>query len=170
MPTAAPVAIEDPEHENELLARLARRYLAGHAPATAADLSRWAGVTLGRARRGLTAIADELDGDPSGDALVSPADAAPPAGLPAPRLLGSFEPVLLGWQSRSEILGTEVEAGPAVVTGGIFRPFAIVGGRAAAVWKLERGRPVLEPLGRLRAAAREALEADAEAVVRFLGG
>ena len=44
------------------LARLARRYLEGHGPATAVDLAKWAGITLGDARFGLDAIAGELTG------------------------------------------------------------------------------------------------------------
>ena len=40
---------------DEALGRLAARYLAGHGPADAQDLARWAGVTLGDARRGIAA-------------------------------------------------------------------------------------------------------------------
>src|SRR5262249_45833782 len=35
------------------LAELARRYLAGHGPASDNDLAKWAGLPLGQARRGL---------------------------------------------------------------------------------------------------------------------
>ena len=43
------------------LAELARRYLAGHGPATDRDLAKWAGLPLRDARRGLAAIAPQLD-------------------------------------------------------------------------------------------------------------
>jgi hypothetical protein len=94
----------------------------------------------------------------------APAGAAPPP--PPPRLLGAYEPLLLGWTSREPILGRHEGA---VVSGGLFRPFALVGGRAVATWRLVSGRVVLEPFGRLARADRAALDADAEDVVRFLG-
>ena len=63
----APKAVD----REEALARLARRYLAGHAPAGAPDLAKWAGLPLGDARQGLAAIADEVV--PAGPGMVAPA-------------------------------------------------------------------------------------------------
>ena len=54
----APPAAPD---RDTALAWLARRYLVGHAPATERDLAKWAGLPLRDARRGLRAIAPELD-------------------------------------------------------------------------------------------------------------
>jgi hypothetical protein len=51
------------------LAMLARRYLAGHGPATDRDLAKWAGLPLRDARRGLTAIASRLG--PRDDGLAA---------------------------------------------------------------------------------------------------
>jgi hypothetical protein len=42
--------------------------------------------------------------------------------LTAERLLGPFEPVLMGWRSRAGVLGTFE---PRLVTGGIFRSFGL---------------------------------------------
>ncbi len=53
----APPALPD---RDVALAELARRYLAGHGPATDRDLARWAGLPLRDARRGLAGIAPEL--------------------------------------------------------------------------------------------------------------
>ena len=53
LPATAPL-----EHE-EALALLARRYLEGHAPASARDLARWAGITLGAARQAFASIVEE---------------------------------------------------------------------------------------------------------------
>jgi hypothetical protein len=90
----------------------------------------------------------------------------PAADTPPPRLLGPFEPLLLGWTLREPVLGGH----RAVVTvNGIFRPFARVEGRAAATWTLRAGEIELEPFGRLRPDATAALEADAADVVPFLG-
>ena len=60
--------------------------------------------------------------------------------MPPPRMLGQFEPILLGWESRTEIVGAAAEAQSIVTSNGIFRPFALVKGKAAATWKLKRRR------------------------------
>lgn len=51
---------------------------------------------------------------------------------------------------------------------GLFRPFALAGGRAAAVWSMPRDKVVLAPFEPLAAADVAALEADARDVERFL--
>src|SRR4029077_497250 len=108
------------------LAELARRYLVGHAPANDRDLARWAGLPLRDARAGLAAIASELvERD---DGLVHLAKHSPIAEVPGPRLLGAFDPLLLGWTSRERVLGPHTHL---VTMNGIFRPFALVKGRAA---------------------------------------
>jgi Winged helix DNA-binding domain len=145
------------------LAELARRYLAGHGPAGDRDLARWAGLPLRDARAGLESIARELV--QREDGLVDLAGKPPPAEIPEPRLLGSFEPVLLGWASRADIVG---EHEPAIVSGGLIRPFAMVRGRAVATWRLDRAGAELEPFGRLPRAAAAALRRDATEVERFL--
>jgi hypothetical protein len=155
---------QKPVDRNAALAELARRYLAGHGPATDRDLARWAGVPLRDARAGLSAIASELiERD---DGLVGLAGRPPAAEIPPPRLLGSFEPVLLGWVSREELL----DANQVIVTvNGVFRPFAMVRGRAAALWRLDGGEVEVEPFARLTKKDAAALEADARDVMRFLG-
>jgi hypothetical protein len=154
----------DPPERDKSLAELARRYLAGHGPATDRDLARWAGLPLRDARAGLQAIGALLDERPDG--LVDLAGREPAAAPPPPRLLGGFEPVLLGWRSREEILGPNE---PLVITGGLFRPFALVRGRGVATWKIRDGRIELEPFGRLARRDAAALEADGEAVLRYVG-
>ena len=158
---------EPPEvsDREEMLARLARRYLAGHGPADAPDLVKWAGITLGDARRGLAALDDEVV--PIGrDGLVDLAtrDAGP--GRPPPRLLGPYDPVLLGWVSRDAIVG---EHRHVVTVNGLFRPVALVGGRVVASWGLADGVLTVHVLERIGPAALKALRADARDVLRFLG-
>ena len=154
----------EPVDREVALAELARRYLAGHGPAGDRDLARWAGLALRDARAGLAAIASELaEGE---DGLVDLAGRPPAAELPPPRLLGPYEPVLLGWTSREELLGPHQRL---VTVNGIFRPFALVRGRAAATWSMPRGDVVLEAFGRLSRSDAAALDAEAADVVRFLG-
>jgi len=147
----------------QALAELARRYLAGHGPADDRDLARWAGLPLRDARAGLEAIATEIEQRPDG--LLDLAGRAPAEPLPAPRLLGSFEPLLLGWCSREEVVGPHKRL---VTDNGLFRPFALVDGRAVATWKLSGRKLEIEPLGRVTKKATAALEADAQAVLAYL--
>ncbi len=154
-----------PVDRERALAELARRYLVGHAPADERDLAKWAGLPLRDARAGLAAIASHLH--QREDGLVELSGAAAPAPLPPPRLLGSFEPVLLGWRSRAALLGAHEQR--LVTNNGIFRPFAMVNGRAVAVWKLAAGKLTIDPFARIAAKDEAALAADAEDVMRFLG-
>src|SRR5436853_3617241 len=61
-----------PVDRDRALAELARRYLAGHAPASERDLAKWTGLPLRDARAGLAAIASERDQD-GDDGLLRPA-------------------------------------------------------------------------------------------------
>jgi hypothetical protein len=145
------------------LAELARRYLVGHQPASDRDLARWAGLPLRDARAGLKAIGSELE--EGEDGLLRLRKRPAPEELPPPRLLGAFDPVLLGWTSREPVLGRHE---PRVVSGGLFRPFAMADGRAVAGWKWAKEEVALDPFERLPSAQRKALEADAVDVARFL--
>lgn len=152
-----------PVDREAALAELARRYLAGHAPADDRDLARWAGLPLRDARAGLAAISSELE--EREDGLVHLAKRPPAGEIPEPRLLGAFDPVLLGWTSREAILGPHTQL---VTVNGIFRPFALVDGHAAATWGFAKGEVTIEPLGRLGKRIAAALEVEAADVTRFL--
>ena len=152
-----------PVARERALAELARRYLAGHGPATERDLAYWSGLALRDARAGLKAISSEVV--ERGDGLVNLKSARSSRALPAPRLLGSFDPLLLGWTSRDAILGA---GAPSVVAGGTFRPFAIVRGHAVATWSLRAGKLELKPFRPLARPENSALKADEKDVLRFL--
>jgi hypothetical protein len=152
-----------PVDRDRSLAELARRYLAGHGPADDRDLAKWAGLPLRDARAGFGAIAAELDHHEDG--LVDLAGRPPAAERPPPRLLGSYDPILLGWRDRTPLLRSHAAR---VTVEGLFRPFALIRGRAAATWRLRAGALELEPFARLAREDRAALEADADDVVRFL--
>jgi Winged helix DNA-binding domain len=159
-----------PLDRDAALAELARRYLAGHGPASDRDLARWAGLPLRDARAGLQAIASELVERDDGLLDLARRPAGPAAArLPPPRLLGAFDPLLLGWNSRDDVLGEHADDG-IVTSNGIFRPFALVRGRAAAIWRLAGGTVALEAFGRLTGRDVAALARDAADVARFLAG
>jgi Winged helix DNA-binding domain len=153
-----------PVDREKALAELARRYLVGHQPATDRDLARWAGLPLRDARAGLGAIADELE-EEDGGLLRLARGRGKPAPLPPPRLLGAFDPVLLGWTSREDVLGPHTNL---VTRNGMFHPFAMADGKAVAKWGFPGGKVELQPLQRLPARTAAALEADAADVTRFL--
>jgi hypothetical protein len=152
-----------PVDRDRALAELARRYLAGHGPADERDLAKWAGLPLRDVRAGLAAIASSLiERD---DGLVDLMRRPSAADLPPPRLFGAYDPLLLGWTSREPLLGAYESL---VTVEGLFRPFALVRGRAVATWTLRGGEVALQPFDELAREDELALETDAEDVLRFL--
>jgi hypothetical protein len=152
---------------DEALARLAHRYLQGHAPARPEDLAKWAGITIGDARSAFAALGDSVVPWPDDPVLIAPAERVdrPLPRLPAPRLLGPFDPLLHGWQDR--VLFTGDHQG-VVTTNGIFRPVALVDGRVVGTWGLASGTVtirLLEPVGDL---VRNRLVVDAARVLEYL--
>jgi hypothetical protein len=107
-------------------------------------------------------VADDLVGV---DGLLDLRRRPEPAPLPPPRLLGSFGPVLLGWTSRTDVVGPYTTL---VTDNGIFRPFAMVDGRAVATWGYVKGRVQLKPLEPLDPVVQQALPTEATRVEQFL--
>lgn len=155
--------------EDEALATLGRRYLAGYGPAGAHDLARWSGFTLGTARRALDA-ADPLETFRD-DLLALPGTLAgdPPEPPPA-RLLAPFDTAMLGWRTREPIVAA-VDDRQVLPGGGIVRAVLLNRVRACATWRVAGTGPrrtfALEPFRRLP--ARAAIAAEAADVGRFLG-
>lgn len=155
-----------PLDEDEALAILGNRYLAGYGPAAAADLARWSGLPITACRRALAAA----DAVPAAGLLAAADEPAPPP-APAPvQMLGAFDTALLGWRDRVLLVAPEVEKRVAP-GGGIIRAVVLVAGRAAATWKVEgsgRRRAVrFDWFGERPPAA--ALEAEVGAVGAWLG-
>jgi hypothetical protein len=153
-----------PMSRETALGELARRYLAGHAPAADRDLAKWAGIGLRDARLGLARCAALQRADGLAELPASPGREA--AALPPPRLLGAFDPLLLGWVSRDPVVGPHKQI---VTVNGLFRPFALADGQAVATWTFTGGRVKLNPFGVLDAETRAELQTDAADVTRFLG-
>jgi uncharacterized protein YcaQ len=144
------------------LGELARRYLRGHGPACERDLAKWAQLPLRDARAGLGAIASELDRRPDGLADLKRRKAAP---LPPPRLLGPFDPLLLGWHSRTFVVQDRPEM---VTANGIIKAVALIRGRVAGTWTLPGGRVTLKLWDPHPASTIKALEREAAAVEAYL--
>jgi hypothetical protein len=137
---------------DEALATLADRYLAGYGPATARDLARWSGLALGVARRALDAAATAPDDDPPEP--------------PEVRLLGGFDPVMLGYESREPVLAARHDK-RILPGGGVLKATVLSRGRAVGTWRLTGTRVEVDWFG--RRAASEPLEAEVRDVLRFLG-
>lgn len=148
------------------LGELARRYLAGHGPAGPRDLAKWAAITLGQARAGMKAIGDELIEAGSDQFRLKAATAGEK--MPPPKLLGAFDPILHGWQSRDFLIPDERERS-VVTTNGIFRPTILVDGQVVGTWRLAGGKIDLQPFGEINASAGKAIDAERADVRRFLG-
>jgi hypothetical protein len=167
---AAPELPLEGERRDAALAELARRWLAGHGPATETDLAAWAGLPLRDARAGLRAIGGELTED--GGLVDLDGREPPPDAALAPRLLPAFDPYLLGWKDRSFAVPAE-HARRVHPGGGILRAVATSRGAAVGTWTARRrgGRieVAVEPFGRVPARAARALEREAADVARFEG-
>jgi hypothetical protein len=87
-------------------------------------------------------------------------------GLPAPRLLGPFDPLLHGWKTRSFVLGDHRAV---ITTNGVFRPVALVRGRVVGTWSLRGGTVRIVALEPIPEEAVTPLIQDAADVLRFLG-
>ncbi len=126
----------------EALAELARRYLTGHGPASAADLARWAGLPLRDVRAGIAAVRDDLAAvEVGGRELLMAPDL--PDRLAACRaevsgavvLLPGFDEMVLGYADRT--CTVPAEFADRIVPGGngVFRPTVVHGGRALGTWR-----------------------------------
>ena len=159
----------------EALARLTRRYVAGHGPAGVRDLAAWAGIALGQARRGLRNAASELHemevaGEPAWILAGTETDGMDEE-RPLVRLLPHFDAWLLGYRSRDLVLAPRfarrVQAG-----GGWIHPTVTVDGRVVGTWRQRhrKGRLtlVVSPFDRLDPAIRPGLEAETADLGRFL--
>ncbi len=118
------------------------------------------------AQRGLAAIAGRLaDRDDGLAGLAGRRGGGGDCPLPPPRLLGAYDPLLLGWASRDPVVGPH---GKLIAVNGLFRPFALVRGRAVGTWSLPGGTVALAPFAPLPDADAAALAADAADVERYL--
>jgi hypothetical protein len=144
------------------LGELTRRYLTAHGPANEHDLAKWAQLPLRDTRAGFKAIADQLHQRPGG---LLDLKRKPPPPLPRARLLGPFDPLLLGWRSRELVLG---EAKEIITNNGIIKAIALINGRADGTWTLRDGRVQLSLWKPATSATRDTLHAETIAIETYL--
>lgn len=173
----------DPEQvdPDAATSRLARRYLAAFGPASVEDLAAYVGrgKWLTRWRRAMGDGSEDLTRftDEAGRTLLDLPDAPrPDADTPAPpRLLARWDSLLLayGTAHRSRVLPPAHQA-TVITRNADVLPTFLVDGMVAGTWlpRRDRGgaaRIELRPFGRLKAADRDALEAEADRLLPILG-
>lgn len=156
-----------PADEDRALAELARRYLAGHAPATPDDLATWSGIGLRRARLAFAllgcGVGDVGEGHRASRSVRADVRPSTPRHV---TLLGHFDPYLLGYASRDLALArrfaTRIQPG-----GGFIAPAILADGRVIGSWR--RGeRDWLEPFEPLTDDVLERVRRERADVERFL--
>jgi len=151
---------------------LVRRYLGAFGPASAKDVQAWSGV--GGMQAVLDVMRDELAEfrDERGRELFDlPGAPRPDAGTSAPpRLLPDFDNLVLAHDDRTRVIADEHR--PLVTTKNLrVKATFLVDGRVHGTWTVAVKRRVatltLAPFSPVPARAAEALEREAEALLRF---
>ena len=152
---------------------LVRRYLAAFGPASVRDAQAWSflknlGAVFERLRKRLLVFRDERNRE-----LFDLPDAPrPDPGTPAPvRFIAEFDNLLLSHDDRTRIVATahrsKVYSRNLIVPGTV-----LVDGMVAATWKVTRKRAAatlaVAPFGRLERTTVAAIEAEGDALLRFL--
>ncbi len=166
------VAIDEPEPHVPVEARaeMLRRYLAAFGPSSRRDIGLWSMMHVPE----ITAALERLDlrrfrGEQGRELLDVPRAPLPDADTPAPvRFLPKWDNVLLAHDDRRRMLPEPYRKTIVGKNGDVAQTF-LVDGFVAGTWLLERGRVVLEPLGRLSRATRSELEDEAARLEAFLG-
>lgn len=159
--------------QQEALARLATRYLAGYGPATEGDFAAWCGLPLGQARTAFAAVHPTMVTVGGRMAYVlDDADVNLSRDTPTQvRLLGHFDTYLLGYRSRELAVPKEhdrrIQAG-----GGFINPTVLVDGQAVGTWRQvnKKGRitVTLEPFAAIPKRVWQELRAEVTDLGRFL--
>jgi hypothetical protein len=156
--------------EAQGLEHLLRRYLGGFGPASAPDAASWAGLPLTTVRPVLERLGGRRFRDERGGLLFDlPGAPLPDPDAPAPvRFLPTWDATLLGHARRAGVLPeehrTKVFHTKMPQSTGTF----LVDGRVAGTWRPEGAGVTFTSFGRLDAAARRAVDDEAEQLSNFI--
>ena len=160
-------------------AELARRFFGAYGPATPSDFRSWTGLAAADARAGFDAIGDELvELSVDGRSMRMLADAAERVDevlaqpTPVVRMLGPFDPYLLGYAKRE--LGVSADLVRRVHPGGgMILPTILSDGVMIGTWtrrRTSRGVKIsVTAVDDLSVDERAGIEAEVAAIGRFLG-
>jgi hypothetical protein len=151
------------------LEQLVRRYLGGFGPATVAEIANWAGLPPKAVEPALARLAPRrLRAEDGAELLDLPRAPLPAADTPAPvRFLPTWDATLLVHARRAGILSEEHRPKIFHTKNPQSVPVFLVDGEVAGTWRHEGGAVKLEPFGRLAAATRRELAAEAERLAAF---
>jgi hypothetical protein len=120
------------------LAELARRYFLSRGPATVQDFSKWSGLTIADAKRGLEAVKSQLGHETVGDQVHWFSTSPPPGkdASPTAYLLSIYDEYISGYKDRSAI--GEAEVGDKwMALGNALSYIIVVDGQIVGTWKRE---------------------------------
>ena len=168
---AAPFPDHAPDGREACVQQLARRYLEGFGPASAADLAQFTLLTRSAARDVLDAMAGQLERreGPDGSVLFD----VPGAPLPGedtpcpPRLMAMWDSVLLAYADRSRVIPPAYRA-LVIRRNGDVLPTLLVDGHVAGVWRPAGGGIEATAFRELPERAWQELAEEARALVSFL--
>jgi Winged helix DNA-binding domain len=153
--------------------RLATRYLRAFGPASRADVTNFTGFTPAEVDAALAGVELRRFQSEDGTELLDvPRAPLPDADTPAPpRLIPTWDAILLVHARRTGVLPEEHRPRIFSTKTPHSFPTFLVDGAVAGTWREQDGQVRLEPFGRLDAADRRALEAEAERLAAvFWGG
>jgi hypothetical protein len=163
----------EPPHGEERAHELVLRYLAAFGPASASDVQAWSALF------GIAAVLEELRPqlvtfrDERKRELFDLPDAPrPPEGTPVrARFVADFDNLILSHADRTRVIADEHR--PTVITkNGMVLPTILVDGFVAGTWKVTTIRKTavltVSPFAPIPPVAREELEVEGQALVRFL--
>jgi hypothetical protein len=150
--------------ESKGIESMARRYLGGFGPATPAELANWMGLHPKRVAPSLEKLKLRRFAAQDGSELLDlPRAPLPDPETPAPvRFLPTWDATLLAHARRTGILPEEHR--PKVFNAKTPQsvPTFLVDGRVAGTWSYENGKVKPKPFGRLDAAAKREMGAEAD--------
>jgi hypothetical protein len=166
------VKVDDPEEHDPTEARadLLRRYLAAFGPSSRRDVIAWAMMHVAEAQRGLDLLEPlrRFRDEHGRELLDAPRGPLPDPDTPAPvRFLPKWDNVLLAHADRTRVLPEEHRRTVIKQNGDVAQTF-LVDGFVAGIWRVEQGRVVVEPFGRLTREARAEVEGEAARLEAFL--
>jgi hypothetical protein len=152
---------------------LVRRYLEAFGPASAGDIAQFSTILRPPVHEALAAMGETLqrhDGPGGADLFDVPGGLLPPEDSPAPpRLMAMWDSTLLAYADRSRIIPPDYRR-LVMRNNGDVLPTLLVDGYVAGVWRPVEGGIETTAFHRLSGEAWDGLEAEAVALMAFLGG
>jgi Winged helix DNA-binding domain len=166
------VALEEPESHVPVEARaeILRRYLAAFGPASRRDIGAWSMMHVPELNAALELLEPlrrlrDENGRELLDVLRAP---LPDPVTPAPvRFLPKWDNVLLAFADRTRVLPEQYRKLVIRMNGDVAQTF-LVDGFVAGIWRVEKGRIVLEPFARMSRSVQRELAEEAGRLEAFL--